>query len=227
MTKYEELSDILLKKFQNNEIGKKLPTEKKLSEEYNLSINTARSALALLKKRGLIVSKQGSGYYFIVDNELNENAIGLGSLKSSFPRKNVETKVLAFELKKATGVEAENLGIKENVVIYKIKRLRFVDHKPLIIENTIIPYELLPDLKESYLQTSLYNYIEDVTSVKISQAIKEISAVNLSSKDAKLVDLATTDPVLLVKNKGFLKNGTQFEYSENYHLGEYFKVIVN
>lgn len=41
----------------------KLPTEQELCRRYQVSRQTVRMALGLLEEKGLILSKQGSGYY--------------------------------------------------------------------------------------------------------------------------------------------------------------------
>lgn len=65
MTKYETLSKQLTEKIAEN--LKKgitaLPTEAQLSVQYQVSRQTVRAALSLLKSKGLIESRQGSGSY--------------------------------------------------------------------------------------------------------------------------------------------------------------------
>lgn len=65
MNKYETLSEQLTKQIVRNlEQGiTALPTEAKLSAQYGVSRQTVRTALALLKQKGLIESRQGSGSF--------------------------------------------------------------------------------------------------------------------------------------------------------------------
>lgn len=65
MTKYETLANILTERISRNlQNGiSKLPTESQLCQDYNVSRQTVRAALALLHKQGIITSRQGSGSY--------------------------------------------------------------------------------------------------------------------------------------------------------------------
>lgn len=46
--------------------GRPLPSEKELTERYQVARNTARSALAVLRERGLIYTVSGRGSYVCV-----------------------------------------------------------------------------------------------------------------------------------------------------------------
>lgn len=65
MSKYETLSEQLTEQiFRNLQRGiTALPTEAQLAEQYLVSRQTVRAALTLLREKGLIVSRQGSGSY--------------------------------------------------------------------------------------------------------------------------------------------------------------------
>jgi GntR family transcriptional regulator len=45
------------------EPGRKLPPERELASEYSVAYNTMRSAMQVLRDRGLIVTMQGRGTY--------------------------------------------------------------------------------------------------------------------------------------------------------------------
>lgn len=65
MKKYMELYQSLRERIESNvfPVGAKLPTEKELSAEFNISRQTVRQAFDLLRQDGLIRSVQGSGSY--------------------------------------------------------------------------------------------------------------------------------------------------------------------
>lgn len=65
MSKYETLSEQLMEQISRNlQQGiTALPTEAQLSQQYRVSRQTVRAALTLLRKKGLIESRQGSGSY--------------------------------------------------------------------------------------------------------------------------------------------------------------------
>lgn len=61
---YEQVADLLERQIiAQYKDGKKLPSEQHLAEQYQVSRTIIREALKLLKERGLIDSKTGSGAY--------------------------------------------------------------------------------------------------------------------------------------------------------------------
>lgn len=61
---YEQVANLLEQEILNDyEDGKRLPSEQHLAEQYEVSRTIIREALKLLKERGLIDSKTGSGSY--------------------------------------------------------------------------------------------------------------------------------------------------------------------
>ena len=61
---HEQVADLLEQQILNNyEDGARLPSEQHLAEEYSVSRTIIRESLKLLKERGLIDSKTGSGSY--------------------------------------------------------------------------------------------------------------------------------------------------------------------
>lgn len=61
---YEQVANLLEQQILNNyEDGTRLPSEQQLAEQYQVSRTIIRESLKLLKERGLIDSKTGSGSY--------------------------------------------------------------------------------------------------------------------------------------------------------------------
>lgn len=53
--------------------GRVIPSEKQLEQEFGLSRNTARKAIALLRSDGLVVTVAGRGTYVVTEAELREH----------------------------------------------------------------------------------------------------------------------------------------------------------
>lgn len=61
--RYHQLADILREAIEAGEYGPGdlLPTELRLSQEYELGIDTVRDAMAVLRREGLVVTRHGHG----------------------------------------------------------------------------------------------------------------------------------------------------------------------
>ena len=65
MKKYEFVVQDIISKISQKLISEKLPTERELSESYNVSRFTIRKALEKLQSIGIIYIKSGSGIYIL------------------------------------------------------------------------------------------------------------------------------------------------------------------
>ncbi|MFB6816293.1 GntR family transcriptional regulator [Streptomyces sp. NPDC056347] len=64
---YRQIAADLAAEIKRGELvpGRPLPSEKELTERYGVARNTARSALAVLRERGLIYTVTGRGSYVV------------------------------------------------------------------------------------------------------------------------------------------------------------------
>jgi len=62
---YEQVAEHIAARIEAGELepGRKLPPERELASEYGVAYNTMRSAMQVLRDRGLIVTMQGRGTY--------------------------------------------------------------------------------------------------------------------------------------------------------------------
>jgi len=60
---YIQVADDVARRIRQREITIKLPAERALAEEYEVSYITVRRATAILRERGLIVSIHGRGTF--------------------------------------------------------------------------------------------------------------------------------------------------------------------
>lgn len=76
--RYQEIASELHAAIERGDFpeGSRLPSENDLMRDYNVARNTARDALAVLKREGLAVARQGSGT--IVGSPDEPNAITSG-----------------------------------------------------------------------------------------------------------------------------------------------------
>jgi len=62
---YEQVAEHVAARIEAGELrpGQKMPPERDLATEYGVAYNTVRSAIAILRDRGLIVTMHGRGTY--------------------------------------------------------------------------------------------------------------------------------------------------------------------
>lgn len=135
---YRQLADIIKKKIESGEYAhdEKIPTEISLSQEYNISRITVRKALEDLADDGLLIKKQGKGTFVNIDKSIQTNYPFMpfnDAVQQS--GKSPLTKLLSYSLEVPSSKISKFLEIKENDTVINIRRLRYADDIPIMLEN--------------------------------------------------------------------------------------------
>ena len=91
---WRQLTDILREQITSGELAGNLPSEKTLSQEYGVAVNTVRKALAQLRAEGLIRTDRGWGSY-VVEREPPGDVDGWVGHHDAWPRSGVPAARLA------------------------------------------------------------------------------------------------------------------------------------
>lgn len=226
MLKYEAIAQELREKIHSGEYrsGEQLPLEKEMCDHYGVSRITIRRAVDELVKNGLVIKRRGAGT-FVKSlkksdvKELSEAGQFLG-FAATYAGKKVTTKVLRFDIVHPDKMTAGKLRLTEDDFVYDIVRVRFVDGEPIVIEYTKMPIELIPRVKMSVLEHSIYQYIEKDLGLKIQSAHRTVRAVMPTEREKQELGIEGELPLLEVTQTAFLDDGRPFEYSISRHRGD-------
>ncbi|MBM4862710.1 GntR family transcriptional regulator [Vibrio parahaemolyticus] len=216
---YRQIADAIRDKISEGEykVGTALPTEAQLREAFSCSRVTVRQALKLLVENGELESVQGSGTY-VKESKVNYDIYQQSSFAEKWAHLDAATHsdVIAFEITKATLTIADALNIGEGDKIFYVKRVRYLDDKPITVEETWLPTEMFPDLTYQVMQGSKYQFIENDKGMVIDRSEQEIIPVLAPEDIAELLDIDPTQPIIEKRTRGFLQGDVVFEYSRNY-----------
>lgn len=221
MVLYKEIAQDIRSKIINGTypVGDPIPEQIKLAKDYNTSRVTIQKAIDILKSEGLIFSRPGSGTFVKksanVFSSLDNDIDVYEGVTASFGSMGLITsEILNFSVRFPTDDEIENLLITKSTPVYDILRLRFLNNEPLILEYTIMPVYVIPNITEETLYGSIYSHIQQNLSLKIGLANRKIHADKPNTLDQKYLNCQLTDPILEVEQVVYLDTGTPFEYSK-------------
>ena len=226
MLKYEKIAedlreDILRGKYQS---GEQLALEKEMCAQYKVSRITIKRAVDALVSQGLVVKRRGSGTFIksLKDEDVKE--LGMANQFSGFAAtyrdRKVETDVLRFDIVHPDEAVAAKLQITTEDFVYDIIRVRKLDGDPVVVEYTKMPIQLIPGIKKSVLETSIYTYIEKELKFKIQSAHRTVKADMPTEEEKKVLKIEGILPILEVEQVAFLDDGLPFEYSISRHRGD-------
>ena len=226
MLKYKEIAQDIRDKIVNGiyKVNEQLPFEREMSINYNVSRITIRKAVDLLVVEGLIVKRRGSGTFVkdINDNEAIEIAMKKQFLgfSTTYSDHNIKSKIINFKVINPDEKIANKLKIGVEEFIYHIERVRYLDNIPYVMEKTFMPIRLIPGLQKKELESSIYDYIENILKLKIQSSHRIIKADLPTEKEQKYLLIDKNFPILEVEQVAFLNNGQVFEYSISRHRSD-------
>lgn len=227
---YYQLEEQIKTTIESEELvpGDALPSERELSESYQISRMTVRQAITNLVNKGYLYREQGKGT-FVSNQKFEQNLQGLTSFTEDMKARHLipGNKLLHFEIFPAEKDIRERLSLEEDELIYKIKRIRLANEEPIAIETSYLPVNLIPQLTPDILKKSLYTYIEDVLHLKIGQATQTVEAALVSEEDSIHLGVKKGVPVLLIQRETFLEDGKPLELVKSSYRADKYKFKIN
>jgi GntR family transcriptional regulator len=200
----------------------KLPTEAELCEYFGVSRTVIRQALQELEYDGLIHRRKGIGSFVAEPKILESFVQKLSGFYDDMAAQNLEvhSTVLKNELMPASPRVAKYLGLAPDSPVVVLERLRFVRDEPVHIVTSYLPHALCPEvLQGDFRNRSLYRFLEE-HGFFLAHGYRIIESVRASDKEASLLNVEASAPMLLIDSIGYLADGTPIEYYHAVHRGD-------
>ncbi len=230
---YHQVATNIRERIMKNEWkeNEKIPSEAKLTEEYDISRVTLRQALDELKREGIINKIQGKGVFvkynpkpfvhdFSLPTALNAKLEQSGN--------NIIPVLLTSSMCGPISHVNECLKISEEENLVYIKRLFVFNNKPIGLNRSWLADSMVPKILDkpligNHLSTTLSkNY--NLTPVNIENSIQSIIP---NAADMKLLNVQYTVPATFLKSISYLIDQNPLEYSETIWLGDSVKFTFN
>ena len=130
--------------------GDKLPSENCLAQRFATNRNTVRSALLVLKARGMIRSSRGRGFFMEEQpDRFTYRFNQMLGLSESLKHENAEhaASLIGQQVRPCTQAEAELLRLEEGEPIVELLQLRMVNGQKTAVCTSLIPEKFIPGLQ--------------------------------------------------------------------------------
>lgn len=179
--------------------GMALPTEKELSERYNVSIGTVRRAMADLVAEKVLVRQQGRGTFLAPFDSTRMLNSFWHIVRKDGVREIPIVQTLRFEETTANARTAERLKIRVGEPIFQIVNLMLLGGAPTLLDGIQIPRALFPSLTHSQFvkrDSTIYDLYRNDFGVTIARTVDQLSSVPADADTAKKLDIALGTPLL-------------------------------
>jgi GntR family transcriptional regulator len=220
---YFQIYQYIKNKVSSNEwqIGMQIPTERELTELFGVSRMTVRHAFTILAQEGIVLREVGKGS-FIAEPKINQTLRKLTGFSEDMlaQGKKPSTKVLEAGYIEAEPFLAEKFKIPVGARVFRLKRLRLADNKPMCLETVYLTEKNSKGLMDEDLSQSLYSLLREKMGVIPVRAKQQIQA-GLSTRDeANLLRIGVGDAVLRLTRYTFDENNEQIEIVISAYRGD-------
>ncbi|MBT8423540.1 MAG: GntR family transcriptional regulator, partial [Silicimonas sp.] len=114
-------------------------------------------------------------------------------------------------------------GLSDTEQVARIYRLREAGGRPMALERAALPLDILPNPIE--VTTSLYEVLERLGNRPV-RAVQKISAINLESRDADLLEVAEGAAGLSIERTSYLPGGRVAELTRSIYRGDAYDFVA-
>lgn len=232
---YQQLKEEIKNAIKTGQLpyGAKIPTEPKLSEQYNVSRITVRRAIEELAQEGYLFKKQGKGT-FVQEHKIQRKIEHLISFSEACEANGMVSSTL-LTTKKLVHLSFEDAEVMKQppgTQAIFTQRVRFADGIPIMCENNFFPYPQYSFLLTEPLDVPLYHLLEQKYNIRVTTSRNSfIDVVRASGEIAKGLNVANGEPLFYLycqmydANNQLVHIGKQYIISDRYrfYLEDYSK----
>lgn len=213
---YYQIAEVMREKIDDDEWqpGDRVWSERDLMNQFQVSRNTAREALDVLVKEGLIYRLRGHGS-FVAPRKMRHGLLSLTSFTETMLSRglNPSSRLMAMELVIPPPRIAEHLQLDQGQKAFRIERLRLADGEPMALNVSYVPYHLCPHLDSEDLEAgSLYRLLEEKYGLRLWRSEQVLKPTVATEYEAGLLGVSPGTPLLLAEGTTFLEGDVPIEY---------------
>lgn len=211
---YRKIQEGILRKIEQGQLrpGDAVDSERELAKIHNVSLMTARHALATLEREGMVIRRRGAGT-FIAPPKIHFNKLMSYTEQMSSRSLPPSSKVLSCMIVSNQEEIAARLALPGTSRLVKLERLRQGASEPFALETCYFSADEFEHLTEAALdRSSLFSLLEHDYGVEIAHADEEIDATSADLAIGKLLGLAPGSPLLRIRQLIYSTKGKAILY---------------
>jgi len=188
MPRYHQIAQALRDRIRSGDIapGERLDNQRRLAEDFGVTLMTLRQALEVLEREGLIMRRHGLGTFVAlpsVDYDILNFRAFAGDL--SAVGEDVATRFLRSHFGPADRLAARELTLAPGARVFVLERLRLVDGRPTSFQVSHLAAALGEEVAKADLAvTPLRQVLSFKLGIEITSARETVSAETLPARAA-------------------------------------------
>ncbi len=221
---YYQIKEELLREIQSGKwtVGGMIPSEIQLSQKYNVSRNTAQRAINELVHEGVLSRKQGVGT-FVVSPKIEQALTGFYSFSQTMRNQGIEAsaKVLSLTKEIANKVQAKYLNIMPGDELFVLKRIRYANSVPIMLDESRIPVALAPNIDAfDFEKNSLYDVLDRAYNIHVVRAKEIFEPVIIQRQESFCLEVEENSPAIMLERVAFSSQDVPVEFCRSVIPGD-------
>lgn len=211
---YQRIQSSIRKRIEAGHLrpGDGVASERDLARIHQVSLMTARHALAFLEREGVVERRRGVGT-FVAAPKIHFNKLMSYTEQMSGRGLTGGSKVLVARTIDDELEAAARLSLPPKSNIIKIERLRVAGDEPFALETCFLPAADFPGLVSAPLsRESLFGLLEREYKTTIAYADEEVDATAADTRTADLFGIPKRDPLLRIRQVIYSTKGRAIIY---------------
>lgn len=210
--------------------GERIPSELTMAQRFGVSRETWRSALNLLKRDGIVISRHGSGTYLLErTGKISVDLAQLQSMQAMIRAAGIQEKEFRFSCSwdKADSTICSFFEVQEDELFCIMRRIRYSPDCAICSSLNYLPAKMVEELTPDIAPASVLQYLEDEKKLKVSRAMSQI-VVPVADDPLRLdLDLPEGVQALGLLQRHYDARGLPILYSIDYFRCDQFNFTIS
>lgn len=231
---YFQLESLIMEEIDSGEypVGSMIPTEKELSQMFDISRTTVRQAIADLVRKEHLYRTKSKGT-FVCRPKVNQGFIHSFLSYDDDVRnagRTPSTEVISMEVITVPEEISYQMDLPLDTRVIHLYRKRLVDDEPFVRVETYLPYAQCDFLlNHDFSRESLYDVLSRHEETRIVRIVRTCEVRTANAEDVELLSMKRGQPIHFFNSMGYSATGKLIEYSLSYYRGDMskFRVEIN
>jgi GntR family transcriptional regulator len=201
MPAYQRIQGPIRKRIEAGQLcpGDAVASERELARIHQVSLMTARHALASLEREGVVERRRGIGT-FVATPKIHFNKLMSYTEQMANRGLSARSKIVNSGLVSADPEIAARLSLPPTCDLVRIERVRLVANEPLALETCYLSAEEFSGMAVAPLErNSLFATLRQNYGIKLAYSDDEVDATAADGRAAKLLAVPRGTPLLRIR----------------------------
>jgi GntR family transcriptional regulator len=225
---YQRIQSAIRKRIDGGQLrpGDAVASERDLAKIHQVSLMTARHALASLEQEGIVERRRGIGT-FVAAPKIHFNKLMSYTEQMAGRSLTAGSKVLFAKVLDNENEAAARLSLPPTSQIIKLERLRHASGEPFALETCYLNAAEFPGLLDAPIgRESLFGILERNYKIELGYADEEVDATAADPRIAEILSIPRRDPLLRIRQVIYSTKGRAIMYVLGFYRSDRHNLVI-